>query len=89
VTVVAWEDSRGGIWWSVVEQTTQRILRAAEQLVVGGTMPRVVHVGSQLLIFYVDAGGGQLLCYPINPDAYLATPIPTVIATALSTTAPH
>ena len=89
VSVLAWEDSRGGVWWAVVEQATQRILRAAEQLATGKTMPRVVHVGAIVHIYVTDPTGGQILCYPVSVDDYDAPLIPTVIATDLSMTAPH
>jgi len=89
VSVVAWEDSRGGIWWAVVEQATGRTLRPAEQLTGSGILPRVVAVGSALHIYYADAAGGQIVCYPINPASYLDAPIPTVITTDLSTTTPY
>lgn len=89
VSVLAWEDSRGGVWWAVVEQATQRILRAADQLATGKAMPRVVHVGAIVHIYVTDPTGGQILCYPVSVDDYDAPLIPTVIATDLSLTAPH
>ena len=88
VTVIAWEDSRGGVWWAVVEQATQRVLRAVEQLSVGKSSPRVVHVGNVVHVYVLDATGGQILCYPVSVDDYAVAPIPTVIATDLSTSTP-
>lgn len=88
VTVAAWEDSRGGVWWCVVEQASGRVLRAAEQISVSGISPRVVHVGAGIHIYVADATGGQILCYPVNAADYAAAPVAVVIASDLSTSTP-
>lgn len=88
VSVVAWEDSRGGIWWCVVEQATGRTLRPAEQLAAGLTRPRVVRVDASIHIYAADATGGQILCFPVSVDTYTAALVPTVVATDLSTATP-
>jgi hypothetical protein len=45
VTVAAWVDSRGGIWWEVIEESTGRVLRPPAQLSTVGAQPRVVPAG--------------------------------------------
>ena len=89
VTVAAWEDSRGGVWWAVVEATSQRMLRPPEQLMVGGQSPRCVRVGALIHVYAADAAGGQILCYPVSPSDYLTAPVPVVVTADLSTSAPY
>lgn len=79
VRVLAWEDSRGGIWWSVVEVASGRILRAAEQLDPGGICPRVVHVADRIHVYYVNAPGGQILAAIVDPSGYLAPVVPVLV----------
>lgn len=54
VTVVAWADSRGGVWWASVEEATGRVLTEPAQLLATGIYPRVVAVGSRLHIYVAD-----------------------------------
>ena len=55
VTVAAWVDSRGGIWWEAVEESTARVLVPPAQLSTTGTSPRVVPTGStQIHIYWAD-----------------------------------
>lgn len=65
VTVVAWEDSRGGIWASVVEQTTGRILKAEAQVDATGLAPRVLACGANVLLLWVN--GTAINVVVVNP----------------------
>ena len=79
VRVVAWEDSRGGVWWRVLEAATGATLRAPEQLAGPGTSsPRVVAVGSTtIMVFYL--AGGVLWAALVSPDDYVPWPQLVVI----------
>lgn len=52
VTVYAWEDSLGGVWWTAVDATSQSIHRAPTQANASGERPRVVAVGEAIIVFY-------------------------------------
>lgn len=73
VTVVAWEDSRGGIWWTLLEDETGRVLRAAAQLTATGARPRCVAVGQVLHVYYADATVGRIYVLVVNPAEPMAT----------------
>ena len=91
VTVVAWEDSRGGVWASVVEAATQRVLLASTPInasSAGIGSPRVVAVGSNIAILYVDNGNGIIYCAIVNPSNPSATIVSQVLTDDLSTAVP-
>jgi hypothetical protein len=71
VSVVAWEDSRGGVWCSVVEGV-DRILLPALQLDASGKMPRCLAVGSVLHVLWVN--GTHIWCAIVNPATPASTP---------------
>jgi hypothetical protein len=52
ITVTAWVDSRGGVWWSASETDGGKILIAPQQC-ADGSRPRVVAVGDSLHVYYV------------------------------------
>lgn len=52
VTVVAWEDSQGGVWWSTVDEAGN-VFRAATQADASGISPRCVTVGNNLHVYYL------------------------------------
>ena len=88
VSLVAWEDSRGGVWWSVVELASGRILRAAEQGNAAWTRPRCVHVGDRLHLYAMDAPKARIWVIVVNPSDYLATVTPLVVTADVSPTNP-
>lgn len=88
VSVAAWEDSRGGVWWCVIEQETGRILRPAEQLSDVGIQPRCMSVGDRLHVYYADAAGHKIWILVVNPTNYLGTDPPVPLVDTLSPTNP-
>jgi len=88
VTAVAWVDSRGGIWWSVLEESTKRLLRAPAQLAAVGTEPRVVSVGTGTVhIYYADHSLSRIWVAVVdtfNPTLAVA---PAILVSDLSTAA--
>jgi hypothetical protein len=77
VTVCAWEDSAGGVWWSVVDAASGRVYRAATQADATGISPRCVAVGVNLHVYWANAAGGTLNVIVVNPQlpAAAATPV--------------
>lgn len=88
VTVVAWEDSRGGVYCSVVEADGGRILLAETLLDADAISPRCVAAGTVLHVYYAVAASAELWCAVINPVAPEETPVPVVLTNDLSTTNP-
>lgn len=83
IEVVAWMDNRGGVWCSVVEQASQRILAGPIQLDPTGNYPRVVPCGNTLQVIWLNSTGTELWLVVINttlpetipPKIQLATDI--------------
>lgn len=73
VTLAAWEDSRGGVWHSLIEQATGRVLVAPTQTLATGSRPRCVAAATRLHLYLVDASAGRLHSMVFNP-ANLDTP---------------
>jgi len=71
VTVCAWEDSRGGVRFSIYDESTRQPLMNDQVLDSAGTNPHVCAGGNYLVILW--ANGGDLLAVGIQPQA------PTVI----------
>jgi hypothetical protein len=76
IKVAAWEDSRGGIWCSVIEEDTGRHLLAQEQLSVDGETPRCVAIGENIAVLWTQPAAGQIKI------ALVATSSPTTVPTA-------
>ena len=88
VRVYAWEDSRGGVWWSVVDSSTGRVCRAPEQLDAAGQRPRCVAVGSVLHVYWASPSTQAVkvvICNPSTPGAAVA---PTILISDLDATNP-
>lgn len=75
VAVYAWEDSRGGVWWTTVDASSGRVLRAAAQLDADGQCPRCLPVGANLHVYWANAVLGRVYVAVVNPST------PTAVAT--------
>jgi hypothetical protein len=77
VRVVAWEDSRGGVWISIIESQTDRILRSQYQLDSSSSArsPRCIAVGEQIHVIWTRGDLNQLQICVINPASPTATPV--------------
>lgn len=81
ITVVAWEDSSGGIRYSVIDKTTNTLLVSNQSIYIGmGSglyRPKVIAFpqANQILIFFTNNAGVLYFC-PVSPY------YPTVINTA-------
>lgn len=88
VTLVAWVDSRGGVWWSTVEESSGRILRAPAQMAADGQRPRCVAVGTVLHLYYADAVLARIYVAVVNPAEPLATVTPAILCDDLQASNP-
>lgn len=88
IRVYAWEDSKGGVWWSVVDSSTGRVCRAPEQLDSGGQRPRCVTVGSVLHVYWVNTTAQVIKVAICNPSAPGAAVTPATLVSDLSATNP-
>lgn len=68
VTAYAWEDSLGGVWWTVTDADNDRILRAPAQANSGGVRPRCVAAGENILVFYAVPAQHAVMVLVINPS---------------------
>jgi hypothetical protein len=76
IQVVAWEDSQGGVRYSVIDRLTGQNVVHDAAVDAAGSLPRVVSLGGSVLIFYVV---GQQLRYRTIPVS-----TPTIISVAVS-----
>ncbi len=68
VTAYAWEDSQGGVYYSVVDATTGAVITRPTQLDVLATKPRVHAVGNKLHVYYALAASNAIWVRVISPD---------------------
>ncbi len=75
VTVIAWEDSRGGVRYSVIDTETGTFLVSDALVRTDAARPRVRAFNDRLYIFYVNRSapstGGHLFYRSVNPKTYL------------------
>lgn len=83
VTLAAWEDSRGGVWFSLVEQATGRVLLAPQQALATGSRPRCVVAGTRLHLYFADAAAGKLYLVNVMPGDIAASYVPVLISDEL------
>lgn len=88
VTAVAWEDSRGGVWWSVVDATSGRVLKAPVQADASGISPRCVAVGANLHVYYAVAASRRIYVIVINPASPSASVTPALLVDDLDSANP-
>ncbi len=86
VTVYAWEDSLGGVWWTAVDADNGRIYRAPEQANADGQCPRCVAAGEALIIFYAVPTQRRINAIVVNTSTPTATVSETIVVTDLSST---
>lgn len=87
--LLAWEDSRGGIRYSIVDTVTGTNLVRDSQMDASCQQPKVLVFGSAFVVLMVNGGTGALGYY------YISTATPTsissfqTISNAVSTSAPN
>lgn len=88
IVVSAWEDSRGGVWWAALEEATDRVLRAAEQLDAQGVAPRVVAAGGRFHVYWLRPAAGEIYVAVMNPASYLSPPAVSLLADGVDVAKP-
>ncbi len=92
IGVAAWEDSRGGVYWCVIEDDGGRIVQAVSQASSTGSRPRCVRVGSKLAVLWAEAVLGQIkivIIDPASPHTYNATLFPNILVSDLMVAQPN
>jgi hypothetical protein len=79
VTVAAWEDSAGGVWWTTLDEDTGRIYRPATQADASGQAPRCVPCGDNLLVFYSVPSTHRIYVVVVNPTTPAAAVTPILL----------
>lgn len=88
VTVAAWEDSAGGVWWNTVDATSGRIYRVPTQADALGIAPRCVASGTNLHVYYAVPTTGRIMVLVVNPAAPSAAVTPAILVDDLDSVAP-
>lgn len=70
IIMYAWEDSSGGVRYSVIDSVTFNPIVDNQLLLATAFNPRVAAIGSLLVVFYVDSGTNQIKYQSVN----VATP---------------
>ena len=89
VTAYAWEDSLGGVWWTVADATTDHVYRVPTQANSGGERPRCVAVGDALLILYAVPTSRQINAIVVNTTTPSAAVSEVIVVSDLDTTNPE
>lgn len=87
-TVYAWEDSRGGVWWTVVDAVTGAQRRAPTQADADGQRPRCVAVGGVIHVYYAVPVQRRIMVLVVNPSTPSAAVTPAILVDDLSATNP-
>lgn len=86
IGVYAWEDSRGGIRGSVIDEDTGMPLLADALISATGSSVRCVSFSAYLFVYYYDSG--SLWCSRVVPQSPLAFETPVELSTTVNTTNP-
>jgi len=90
VAVVAWEDSRGGVWLSVIEEATGRILQSQTQIdsSANAKNPRCIACGDVLHVLWTREDLGQIKIAIVNPVTPATAPVVSIFTADLDGTKP-
>lgn len=86
VTAYAWEDSRGGVWWTVVDAENDRIYRSPTQANANGERPRCVAVGQAIIVFYAVPTQRHVCAVVVDTTTPTATVGETIVVADLDAT---
>lgn len=87
ITVYAWEDSRGGVRASVIDESTGANFINDTQISATGSRPRCIHAGNFLYVWYYENPNLRFVKIPIgNPSAFTSA---TTAQSDINTTSPN
>ena len=66
IAMVAWDDSRGGVYFAIVEADGGRVILAPTEATDSGASPRCVRSGDSLILIWAEAALGQLHCITVD-----------------------
>ncbi len=82
VTMYAWENSNGGVSYTVIDESTGSVLQNQAQLAATVHNPKVLGLGTKLFVIVVATGGGNMTVWSIDTTTPTVSPTSTVISTA-------
>lgn len=90
IRVVAWEDSRGGVWCDVREVSSGRVLLSQTQLdaSTNARNVRCVPCGEALCVLWTRADATAIQIALVNPASPAAVPVVSTLTADLSATVP-
>ncbi len=88
IMVVAWEDSRGGVWCSVLEDRTGRVLLADTQLDASGKHPRCIDVGEVVHVLWTRGDTNRIYVSIVNTADPTTVSAPAILVGDLSSANP-
>jgi hypothetical protein len=89
VALYAWEDSRGGVWYALLDDYTGRALVPPTQVDDGGERPRCHAVGAFLHLYWVRTAAQEIRVWRIEPADPTAAPTENILLTSINGAAPH
>lgn len=87
ISVYAWEDSRGGVYASVYDESTQTPILVDQLLDASGERVRCLAFSDYLYVFYYS--GGNLKCNRVNPATATAFDAAVTVSNSVNTTNRH
>jgi len=82
VGAYAWEDGRGGVWCTVIDEDSGTIFVPQVQLNAAGSCPKVISNGA-LLFILCSTTSGQIVRYSVNPANPTSNPAGTEVLVAV------
>ena len=74
LSAYAWDDSQGGVHYSVFDNVTQQLI-LSNQEIAGASTPKVVRLGTKIAILYIESGATDYLkAHLIDSTAPTAAP---------------
>ena len=85
IALVCWEDSRGGVYYAVMEADGGRVTIPPTLATSNGGRPRAVRTASTLVLLWSTAGG-EIFSIMVNPSTpHTATAVQPVVADLVTT----
>ena len=66
IIVTAWEDSAGGVRYSVIDKSTEQNIVHDTVISATGIKPKLSSVGNYVFIFYVNTSNNKVYLYTVN-----------------------
>lgn len=86
VSVYAWQDSLGGVWWTTVDAANGSVMRAPAQAHASGARPRCVVAGGSLVVLYAVPSQREIRARVINTSTPTADVAEVIVVSDLDTT---